>query len=65
MGETCRILATVLQTISAGLLWATAHRATGAREALSLAAVHVLQIILADMQVLVDALEENGRAVRA
>ncbi|KZV66290.1 hypothetical protein PENSPDRAFT_689085 [Peniophora sp. CONT] len=59
MGETRRILATVLQTIGAGLPPGNAGAPRNRREALTLGAVRVLQAVLADMQVLADALEEN------
>jgi hypothetical protein len=55
MAETKRILLTVLGGISAGL----APHARNRRELLTLSAVRVLQAVLADMQLLADALEEN------
>ncbi|KAJ3501172.1 hypothetical protein NLJ89_g9460 [Agrocybe chaxingu] len=59
MGETKRILHTVLQSISKGL---SAPHATGGRnrkEMLTLATVRAMQSILQDLQILSEALEDN------
>ncbi|KAI0322760.1 Pleckstrin homology domain-containing protein [Amylostereum chailletii] len=61
MSETKRILVTVLQTISQSLPPPGGNGNTGRnrKEALTLAAVRILQAILQDMQILSDALEDN------
>jgi hypothetical protein len=64
LGETKRILHTVLQTVSKSLPPPNPHSQNGGtirnrREILILATVRALQAILQDLQVLMDALEDN------
>jgi len=61
MAETKRILHTVLQNITRSLPPPSAHGSTvrNRKELLTLSAVRTLQAVLQDIQVLVDALEEN------
>ena len=62
MGETKRILHTVLQSISRTLPAPTANGGMGGRnrkELLTLAAVRAMQSILQDLQILSEALEDN------
>ena len=61
IGETKRILHTVLQTITQALPAPSSHGSTvrNRREVLTLAAVRVMQAIVQDMQILSEALEEN------
>ncbi|TFY58718.1 hypothetical protein EVG20_g8046 [Dentipellis fragilis] len=61
MGETKRILHTVLQAITQSLPPPSSHGSTirNRKEVLTLGAVRVMQAILQDMQILSEALEEN------
>ena len=60
VGETRRILHTVLQNISQGLPPPSAENTVrNRRELLTLSAVRTLQAILQDLQVLSEALEDN------
>jgi len=61
MGETKRILHTVLQTISRSLPGPNSNGGTvrNRKEILTLGAVRAIQAILQDLQILSEALEEN------
>ncbi|KAG5647812.1 hypothetical protein DXG03_007735 [Asterophora parasitica] len=61
MGETKRILQTVLQTISRALPPPSANGGTvrNRKEILTLSAVRAIQAILQDLQILAEALEDN------
>lgn len=59
LGETKRILHTVLQNITQSLPPPSSHTVRNRKETLTLSAVRALQSILADIQVLSEALHEN------
>ena len=59
LGETKRILHTVLQTISRALPPPNANTVRNRKEILTLGAVRAMQAILQDLQILTEALEDN------